>query len=830
MNKFILLLFISLFNFNFAQIKGKITDQNGKELSYVNIFLENTYTSTTSNEQGKFELNFKKTGKYVVVFQYLGYKTKKENISIEQFPFELNVKMDEENFTLNDVVINTKVNPAIAIVKKAIASRKDNSEKTAKYTADFYSRGLLKIKNLPKKIMGIKLDLDLETASNLDSTGSGTVYLSETVSKLTYQKPNDLKEVIIASKIAGNSSGFSYNTARNTFYDFYENNIQLNIRLISPIANNAFNYYKYKLEGSFFDENNQLINKIKVIPRRDKEPVFEGYIYIVDDSWAIYAVDLDIKGYRMNSEFIENLNLKQNFSFNNKTNIWSKNSQSINFISGLFGIKYSGYFNYVFSNYEFKPSFEKNTFGNEIVTFESDANKKGNDFWETSRPIPLTDEENENYIKKDKLQIRRESKQYLDSLDSKKNKFSITDLITGYNYKKFFKKFSFDYSGVIDPSKMNFNTVQGYLINTEFSYKKWSEVDTDNKYYSLKANFEYGFSEKKFRFLTVYNQKFNSQNYADLTITAGSKVNQFKNSEPIIPIINTIATLFFKDNYMKLYETNFASVRYFQNIANGVNWNINLEYANRKKLFNNTDYSFLKKSDTYSSNNPTNEIDFVNAGFENHNLFKFATEFKINFGNKFISRPDEKFNIRNRKFPVLYFGLENAFASSEKKYNFTHAYSRVFYDLSLANKGTIGINISAGKFFNATDIAFMDFKHFNGNQTYVGTSNRYLNVFNLMPYYENSTNDSYLEFHAEYDDNGFIMNKLPLLNLLKTNLVVGFHNLAVPKRKPYSEFTIGLDNLGFGKFKIFRLDYIRSFENGNQKSSVIFGCKILDFL
>ena len=146
-------------------------------------------------------------------------------------------------------------------------------------------------------------------------------------------------------------------------------------------------------------------------------------------------------------------------------------------------------------------------------------------------------------------------------------------------------------------------------------------------------NFEYGFSEKKFRFLTVYNQKFNSQNYADLTITAGSKVNQFKNSEPIIPIINTIATLFFKDNYMKLYETNFASVRYFQNIANGVNWNINLEYANRKKLFNNTDYSFFKKSDVYSSNNPTNEIDFVNAGFENHNLFKFATEFKINFGN-----------------------------------------------------------------------------------------------------------------------------------------------------------------------------------------------------
>jgi hypothetical protein len=32
-----------------------------------------------------------------------------------------------------------------------------------------------------------------------------------------------------------------------------------------------------------------------VTATRDSEPVFEGYIYIVEDSWAIYAVDLDIK-------------------------------------------------------------------------------------------------------------------------------------------------------------------------------------------------------------------------------------------------------------------------------------------------------------------------------------------------------------------------------------------------------------------------------------------------------------------------------------------------------------------------------------------------------
>ena len=331
MKKIILFLVLLISNTNFAQIRGKITDEKGEALSFVNVFLENTSVNSSANEKGKYELNVSKTGQYVVVFQFLGFKTKKENVIVDKLPFELNVKMTEENFTLTEITINKKENPAIAIIKNAIENRKINSEKTAKYTADFYSKGCMKIKNLPKKILGQKIDIDEETASSLDSTGSGTVYLSETVSKLTYQKPNDLKEDIIASKVAGDSKGFSYNTARNTFFDFYDNTIKLNVSLISPIANNAFSYYKYKFDNSFYDENNQLINKIKVIARRDKEPVFEGFIYVVDGSWAIYAVDLSVKGYRMNNEFIEEIALKQNFNYNSKSKIHQKRMP--NFVS-----------------------------------------------------------------------------------------------------------------------------------------------------------------------------------------------------------------------------------------------------------------------------------------------------------------------------------------------------------------------------------------------------------------------------------------------------------------------------------------------------------------
>ena len=65
------------------------------------------------------------------------------------------------------------------------------------------------------------------------------------------------------------------------------------------------------MEGSFADENNREINKIKVIPRRTNEPAFEGYIYIVEESYAIYAVDLTIKGVQIQNPALNSLSLKQ---------------------------------------------------------------------------------------------------------------------------------------------------------------------------------------------------------------------------------------------------------------------------------------------------------------------------------------------------------------------------------------------------------------------------------------------------------------------------------------------------------------------------------------
>src|SRR5690554_960031 len=286
MKNLLLFTFVCVPTFLFSQISGKVTDENGEALPFVNVYIENSYSGTTTNDDGFYRLDYKSDEEKVVVFQFLGYKTHKETVNLK-VTASLNISMTPESFSLDEVVISSTENPANRIMRKAIDNRKQNAEKVSAFTADFYSRGLWKMKDVPEKILGQEVG-DLDGA--LDSTRSGFVYLSETVSKIAYQKPNNFKEHIIASKVSGNDNGFSFNSAQEANFSFYESTIEINVPLVSPLAGNAFSYYNFTLEGVFYEES-QMINKIKVTPKRPNDRIFTGIIYIVEDSWQIYGLE-----------------------------------------------------------------------------------------------------------------------------------------------------------------------------------------------------------------------------------------------------------------------------------------------------------------------------------------------------------------------------------------------------------------------------------------------------------------------------------------------------------------------------------------------------------
>ena len=820
MKKSVIILLFAAFTMN-AQIKGNVTDKEGVPLSAVSVYLDNTFTGTTTNNNGDYNLTLKKSGKYAVIFQIIGFTTLKKDVNITSFPFELDVVLEEENVQLKEIVISTKDNPANRIIRNVIANKDKNTDKYAEYTAKFYSRGLYKIKNAPEKFLGQNLG---DFGGGLDSTRSGIVYLSETVSEINFQKkPKKFKEKIIASKVSGRDNGISFNRAEDANINFYENSVEFGNDLISPISTNAFSYYKFKLEGSFYDKNGKLINKIKLIPKRKNDRVFNGFLYIVEDDWALYGADVSVTGAQVNIPVVDVLHLKQNYNYSVKNDAWVLISQNIDFRVNVFGFKFDGRFSAAYSAYNFSPNFSENTFSNEVLSFEQNATKKDTVFWNNLRPVPLTAEEVKDYVIKDSIKVVRKSKNYLDSINRKQNKLNLLSPITGYNYRNSFEKWSLSFNGLLGNS--GFNTVQG--LNTSLGFNYFKRLNDTGKRWNLGVKANYSFSEKVIRPTLFFTKKWNYISRPQIGVSGGVAVTQFNNREPISALDNTIRSLYLRDNYFKIYEKEFAKITYSEEIKNGILFSTSLEYANRKPLFNTNNYSFARQSKNapYTSNNPLDQTDYENAAFRAHKIATLNIGATFIFNQKYLSYPDRKFNMGNEKYPSLTVNYRKNFGASKANLNSDLFTANLKQDISAGNYGDFSYNARGGLFLKKKDIAFMDNLQANGNQLTFVTDNQ-LDSFGLLDYYKFYTNDKYAEAHVAHNFKGAVLGKIPLLNKLNFHLVGGAKVLLMTDKNPYTEYAVGLGNIGFGKWRFLRIDYVKSNHAGIKNDGFLFRLRL----
>ncbi|MBP7184972.1 MAG: carboxypeptidase-like regulatory domain-containing protein, partial [Saprospiraceae bacterium] len=591
----LLLLLTSLISFfsysSNAQVKGIVTDEQNHPLAFATIYVENSTLGTTTNSDGNYELNLPK-GKHTLIFQYIGYEKEKRSIELKSDKnYELNVQLKEQSVTLNELVIVANgEDPAYRIIRNAIKAKTANNIIYDSYSADVYTKGIQKILDAPVKIMGIEVG-DLQ--GNLDTTRQGIVYLSESVSKLYFKKPDIYKEVMISSKVSGKDNGFSFNQASVLNFNFYNNHIDFQRSMLSPIADNALLYYNYRLEGSCYNENKNLIYKISVIPKLNTEPVFSGSIYIFDGSWKIHSLNLTTFAKNLQIPIIDSLNIKQVFVPHLQDDLVLFNS-SISFGLNIFKFKIQGSFNAVFSNYKVDDILADSTakYKKDLLTVLPNANKKDSTYWESIRPIPLTQEERIDYQRKDSINDVRTSKVYLDSTDKKANRFHFKDLVLGYQYNKTYKKEKFQ---IFSPlSTIGFNPIQGYYINLNSQYRKvFNEYYT--RFYEVSNLLQYGFTDHKLRLSAKYAYNFNKIKYNRFEVETGQIVQQFNEENPVSILINPYYALFAKKNFLKLYEKSYLKSSYQQYLTDGLFAKCNVEYQTRKLLSNNTEHSFSNK-------------------------------------------------------------------------------------------------------------------------------------------------------------------------------------------------------------------------------------------
>ena len=488
----------------------------------------------------------------------------------------------------------------------------------------------------------------------------------------------------------------------------------------------------------------------------------------------------------------------------------------------MFGFNFNGRFSAAYSNYNFTPNYTKKYFGSEILSFAKNATEKDSLYWTKIRPVTLTTEEVADYKLKDSIKIIRKSKKYLDSVDVKQNKFNLLNILTGYSYNDTYNKWGLSFSSPI--TDINFNTVQGWNSSIGINYYK--SVNKKGKRFNIGTNFNYGFSDKKLRPTGYFSYKWNNTTKPILTISGGITTSQFNAKQPISKFWNTISSVLFERNYLKIYEKTFAKISFSREVINGIHMSSSLEYADRKPLFNTTNYVMFPKSDVdYTSNNPQNTSDFT-TGFTPHKMWTFSIGSTINFDQKYVSYPNGKYTVSSNKYPSLFVGYKKNFSTDNTKWNSDVVYAQLTQKTSLSNWGEFKYKAKGGVFLDKKDIPFIDYAHFNGNRLLIAPNNNYLNNFYMLPYYQLSTNDKYGELHGEYNFKGALLSKVPLLNKLNFHLVTGAKGLFTAGNKPYTEFAVGLDNIGFGKWRFLRVDFARSNFNGKQENRVLFGIKL----
>jgi uncharacterized protein DUF5686/carboxypeptidase-like protein len=797
---------VSTLKVNANFVAGKVTDKQGQPLPFANVYLKGTSKGTTTNIDGNYKIEVPE-GTYEIVFRFIGYKTLVKEILVNQPQMILDISLDKEQYSLKEVVITAGEDPAYAIIRKAISKRKFYHDQVDEYSSDVYIKGLQRLIKWPKKFLGQTVDLK----DFVDSV-THIIYLSESVSKFSYKKPGQIREEMISSKVSGNSKAFSWNQASEMLFNFYENLIETDVSprgVVSPVSNSALFYYKYRLEGTFI-ENNVMVNKISVIPKRKNDPVFRGTIYIQDSTWRIHSVDLLLTK-ESQILFVDTLSIKQVFvPVTIDNSVWMAASNQFTFHFGVLGFEGNGNYVGIFSNYNLEPGFRENFFKGEVMKVNEDANKKDTSYWTAVRPVPLTTDEQQDYVKKDSAQARKESKPFLDSLDRKTNKIGpVKILFTGYNYRQRYKKQAFNFSPIIQ--NVQFNTVEGLNFSIVTEYTKTYE---NRKRIILTPFLKYGIANKTFSGTLRSEFKYDREHFSFIAIEGGRNSNQFNDKNPISPLINTSYSLFGEKNYMKIYTRTYGLVNYGTEIINGINFNGIVEYAERTPLVNHTDYAFKDVHNReYSSNNPLNAYSDQPA-FDKNQSLNAAINFRFRIRQKYISRPDQKIIIGS-KYPTLILNYKKGFDKifgSDVSYDLAKA--GIDDEMNLGLYGSLKYEAMYGKFLTHKAMYFMDYRHFNGNLTVFSSFD--LRKFNILDYYSNSTNDEFIEGHIEHNFGGFIFNKIPLLRKLKLDEIAGFDFLHVKGLEDHFEISAGVS-----KLDIIRIEFVAGFTKNTKTQTGI---------
>ncbi|MBS0010872.1 MAG: carboxypeptidase-like regulatory domain-containing protein, partial [Bacteroidales bacterium] len=775
-------------------VTGRITNSDGNPVPFATLFVSELKHGTTANIKGEYQINLK-PGNYTLYFQSLGYSPEVRNVDFKGDPVTIDVVLSIQYYEIPEVrVSSTGEDPAYYIMRRAIGLAPYYLNQVKHYTADVYIKGSMVIDKIPRLI---KRNLDIEN----ETIKEGEVYLIESVNEIEFNAPDRYSQKVIAQKSTFPEQGGGSDISPLDFVQasFYQP-LLVDIA-ISPLAPNAMSHYNFKYEGSS-PQGNYVINKIAVIPKRKSQQVFEGTIYIIEDYWCLHSLELSnnnlagsIKIKQLYAPVEEEIWMPVTHSFDVSLSIvgvrgGGEYSSAVTYRSvepndelerpgelpALYATKDETIKE---AEAESKPVTREQAKIEEILNMEDltnrdmvrlsrlmqkeaartdttsnqleikqtttysvdeNAGKRDSAYWNSIRPIPLSEEELRSIRSNDSRASlrpsgRRRPDGETDTLDTKRGT-SFGRFLSAAAFGKTFRteerKSDFRFDGFVNPEYLSFNSVDGLTYGTGIRFTARGEK---GRTFILTPAAEWAFARERLLWSATSTFRYNRTKQSLLTLTAGRRSDDFNSSAGIGQGMNMILSLFWKENHMRLYESNYLLVRHRHEIVNGLYATLYYSYEDRKMLSNHSDFSIFRRDVDYMPNRPDNY--YLPPGDDPQAPYQFSNHLHHEASIELTYTPKQKFYLRNgvkspagSNYPTFSVkwehGLNTLPGEGYKPYNLITG--NISDNHSIGALSEYGWKAGAGGFLSNEGATFPDFFHFNSQPVPVMLMN-YRNLF-----------------------------------------------------------------------------------------------------
>ena len=310
LNKIILknlwVFFALLFTNGWAQnktITGTVTDATtGEALIGVNIVVKHTVQGVSSDLDGNFTLSLKKTSKKdTLEISYIGYQP--QQFLLKDAPKHLLVKLNEENQTLNEIVLRPDFSFEEIMMDRIMANKsKNNPELTQNIKLHETVNTSVLLANLDKETKAKNRYKNAQSAfiKDTDSTYMLPIIHTEEKYLTTTTNKKTVKTLLSKEKESAleNIDGFINNIVNNKIAEplnFYNNLVYIFDKSFpSPISSAYKLYYNVYVTDSILADNGIKHYKFEYFPKNDRNPVFKGEFWINGESYALESISAQI--------------------------------------------------------------------------------------------------------------------------------------------------------------------------------------------------------------------------------------------------------------------------------------------------------------------------------------------------------------------------------------------------------------------------------------------------------------------------------------------------------------------------------------------------------